>query len=453
MLLLGAALFFTLIYISRVFFPSYFNPLSFYSLVWGSVYFLYQLQLIEVPALRWQTLIILAIGHSMFIIGTIFPALAIKMKGVRSETTFQRPPVTLKAHYRLSTVKKMLLLLICLYTLRIVVGVLDIRYSPGGFLTLIVDPWSIRNVAGIEELTPSYFGRGVMLDLGGIGMSSLILAGYLLAVSPKKSLLYFLPLLISITDSTLNLQRSLGLQGIFYFVASYLYTMAASSTWNAVRLKIRARHVMLALFLGISFFAILIAGSEIVLKKSAGWDDRGYDAKINNLILNKMYWYIVGPNAAFDEHIKTSESDYKNGLRTFDVVAVELAKLGIVDKDALINAREEQETITVFYTTNQYTYLFSFFHDFGLIGIAILPFVFGAACSAAYFKMMKNFSLFILSLNCILAMTIFMSFTTFMLQTRQPILIVIAVWMIDLIMTRKSVSKRATVLKVTLAES
>ncbi len=286
MLLLGTALFFSLIYISRVFFPSYFNPLSFYSLVWGSVYFLYQLQLIEVPQLRWQTLVILATGHSMFIIGTILPALALKMKAVRPGTVLFSSSIQSITRYKYNFLRKALFLLISLYTLRLVVGLLDIQHFPGGFYVFLYDAWQIRT-AVTEGYRPNYFGRGVMLDLGGIGMVSLIMAGYLLAVSPKKSLLYFLPIVLSITDSALNLQRSFGLQGIFYFVTSYLYTMAASSSWNAARIKIKPRHVILALFIGIVFFLALIAGGEITLDKSADWGTRGYNAKINNPIIKK----------------------------------------------------------------------------------------------------------------------------------------------------------------------
>jgi len=320
-----------------------------------------------------------------------------------------------------------------MYALRILVGIRDIQSFPGGFDTFFGNPWSIRNAYGRGEV-PTYLGRGIMLDLGGIGMSSLVVAGYLLATSSKKSIFFFLPLLMAVIDSTLNTQRALAIRTIVYFVVSFLYSTAICSN-GSIKAKDLIRYALLALFIFAVFLSATIVMNESVFLRASRSTWESVNSKIENPVIEMAYWYFVGATSAFDHSIRQSNHELKMGACTFQVLAVGLANLGLVDERAL--PPRHGKPVTVMYTTNIRTYFNCFYEDLGLLGIAGFPFVFGVLCSLTYWWMRQRFSLSWLALNSVLAMAIFMSFAGFMLTSRQPLLLVIAVHLVEQVVARR----------------
>jgi hypothetical protein len=438
MLALGVIVFFWLILVSRALFSSYFNPLSFYSLVWGSVCLLYQIELIGVPVLRWQALVVFAIGHGAFVLGSMIPPFA----RTRRTGKFKAPAPKI-TRVRPDFLKKALLLLICLYALRVLIVVIDVQRFPGGFDTFLNNPWRIRAAYASGEYDNDFFARGILLDLGGVGMSSLVIAGYLLAVSPRKSLLFFLPVIMSISEAALNTQRASAMVATLIFTASYMYTVAFYSTSNfgaMNRIRFRVRHALLALLVAVVFISAVTAANEIIMHKSRNWQNVAVDAKVDNPIINKTYWYIVGSMPAFDRHLQKSERDLKMGAYTFNVVAQPLARLGLIDEQALMPLQLDPVKVT--YETNVYTYFYPFYEDFDLLGVVVFPFLFGSICSLSYLYMRQRFSLSWLALNAILAMTILFSFPAFMLTDRRNIFLIIAVHIIERLLIRRYTNKR-----------
>jgi oligosaccharide repeat unit polymerase len=439
MLMIGAISFVLLIWTSRKVFSSYFNPLSFYSLVWGGMYLAYQLRLIRLPALCWYTFVVLSIGHGAFVLGCVIPAF-----GRTRPAAGSKAPETKMACVSTGILRKAFLILTCLYALRILVAIRDIQGFPGGFDTFINNPWLIRMALTGGEEVESYFGRGILLDLAGIGMSSLILAGYLLAVSPKKYLLFFLPAIICVADAALYTQRASAMRGLSLFVVSFLYTTTVYSkrslTGEMVKFRSLTRRILLALLIAVVLLSVIIAVNEKILHKSASWEGQGIDAKIENPVVKKAYWYFVGSIAALDEWLQQPRRDMKMGTYTLNLLAQPLTRLGLINERELMPTH--MEPVVALYTINIYTYFYPFYNDFDLIGIAVFPFVLGLVCGISYLCMRRHFSLSWLALNSVLAMTILFSFMMFVFATqRQAIFLVIAVYFIEQILTHRIICR------------
>ena len=149
---------------------------------------------------------------------------------------------------------------------------------------------------------------------------------------------------------------------------------------------------------------------DVLLRKSSEY---GLSSRLQGVLFH-FYWYIAGPMAAFNEFITNFSGDHQWGRSMFLPLYKWLSRFHLVQE---IEVNYYGEKVLVPYMSNVYTYLRNFYEDFGVLGVAIIPYVLGWASAAIREKARRHFQY--LNLYLVLLLFILFSFYNYYLSSNQ----------------------------------
>jgi oligosaccharide repeat unit polymerase len=232
-----------------------------------------------------------------------------------------------------------------------------------------------------------------------------VLLGILLYFGRRKArYLWALAFLgVSLGIGFLNLGRKEVTVNILFVTLSYLFVhrlYRARRTAEILRDLVLPPAALFALFLLI----------DIVLQKSQTYERESHLSGF----LFSLYWYTASPLAAFAEFLKNQNPGHVMGESLFFPFYKWLYRYGLVPEGTFSLLSEK---VYVPYGANVYSYLRNMYEDFGLIGVAVVPYVLGAL--AATLRRWAALSLPYLNLYLVLLMLLIFSFYNYLLVSNQ----------------------------------
>ena len=277
-----------------------------------------------------------------------------------------------------------------------------------GIATLWEAPGQLR----YEEVYGALRHAGAVGFLRGFAVPTAVLA--LIYLSLPKAPLKFRVAFIAIVSFAAVLPstgRTVVFTVVFWAILAVVYTR--TSVVGYIKLRIRTAAVLLGVAtLTVTYFlvtsALLLKNVDVTNfpypnRLPAGW-----------IALADPYLYGVAPLVGFQEMLRAPWQFDTSSWLTFAAVARVLHEFF---PQQVAYPEFIQPVVTVPVPVNVYTYLDSLFLDFGLAGVVLLPFVYGAACTAVFLFMMRRptpFSIYLASLLglCVMSTTVANRFGT-----------------------------------------
>lgn len=354
------------------------SPVTLYLIIWGGSTLLFSFRLVPFPTLKSQTWTAILLSNVAFILGSIAAWFVMpKRRLIRAETKLPN-----SEWLNLSRLRLALLILIPARLLYILVRVNTILESTGSpWIRIFIDGRGLRheyrrvglNAAGIESFD---FSQALLVNsLSVVSALVFILGGAYLALRRKNSILSYVPPFLSLLQSVLLLSRAGMVTDMLMFATGYVYVnlfihngnMRSGRRWG------RARGFLPVLLIGLVIFLMFSVNNTLVSKSSV-W--AGYRPNVPPMVMS-IYWYVTGPYAAFDHYLSEGIS-YTFGGHTFRIFAKWLVVSGLVDQKYLSSSIGEFIRFRFSPSAlNTYTWLRSFYTDFGLLGVTLLPFALG----------------------------------------------------------------------------
>ena len=251
----------------------------------------------------------------------------------------------------------------------------------------------IGHVPILISLTSSFFSigfvlLGVYLYLDRTARRYVYLAGFLLVA-----------LAIGLT----NLSRKEVTVNLFCLV---LVDMVLRSGG----LRKTPRRTVLDLLLPLAALAVLFVGIDLLLVKSGEYEQPN---RLQGFFFS-LYWYFASPLAALNEFLTNFEGPYRWGQQMFYPFYKWLHRF------ALIPAPDFSfygDKVFVPFMTNVYTYLRNIYEDFGMAGVAVVPYLLGWATCAVRARSYRRLPY--LNLYLVLLTLIVFSFYNYFLMSTQ----------------------------------
>lgn len=218
--------------------------------------------------------------------------------------------------------------------------------------------WQISPTIMLTSLTSGLFAIGF------------ILLGVFLRLDTTRRRYVYLGgfLLVALATCLMNLSRYDLTTSVLYLVLSYAMTPSCARGTTD-------RRPMRDLWPAAISIVIIFAAVELLLHKSATYGRAG---GLRGLLFS-FYWYLASPLAAFNDFLAHFQGDYTLGEHTLAPFFKWLHRFHLIPPHRFLISGE---FICIPYPVNVYTYLRSFYEDFGLVGVAVVPYVFGALLAA-----------------------------------------------------------------------
>jgi len=277
------------------------------------------------------------------------------------------------------------------------------------------DVFQASSVVMLLSLTSALFSLG------------LVLLGASLYLDPTRWKYVYLAafLLVSLVIGVLHLSRYEVTTNILYVVLAYCFLHARDYAADA-----RDRRSLLAenaragparparafstpyikLLIPVATVALLFLIVELLLHKSAAYDP---DNRLQGFFFH-LYWYLASPLAALNEFLATFTGDHSLGRNTFFPFYKWLCRFHLATE---VEVSIYGEKLFLPYLANTYTYLRTFYEDFGLCGVALGPYLFGTILAALRRYAGRSFAG--LNLFLVLLVAILLSFYNFFLTSNQ----------------------------------
>ena len=243
------------------------------------------------------------------------------------------------------------------------------------------------------SVTSSFFSigfvlLGVFLYLDDTATKYVYLAGFL-----------FVSLAIGLT----NLSRYEVTVNVLYLVFAYFVAYAAGA-------RKTPRQAVFDILLPLTTVAVLFVSIDLLLDKSSAY---GHADRLQGFLFS-LYWYFASPLAAFNEFIANFEGPHHLGQHMFFPFYKWLHRLALVPAP---NFSFYGSFTFVPFMTNVYTYLRNVYEDFGMLGVAVVPYVLGWVTCVIRPKACR--SLPFLNLYLVLLVLILFSFYNYSLMSTQ----------------------------------
>lgn len=403
------------------------NPLCLFLLVWGGAAGLYLGGAWRgmFPAPSTLTLALVLLNIVTFSLGyltwTLFRGLD---AGAELPPIAPARPLTQKAMAR--AMKFTLLMGVAVLALEAYRVVVIARHFQTTWSDLATQPelFRIRMVAFIQDTLLQTSGTVMLLSVTSSLFSiGFVLLGVMLHVdATKRKYVYLLAhLAILLMIGLIHLSRYEVTSNILYTVFAYCFTAsldrpdarisAAERSRSGRRLSQRwFRMSHLKLVVPLATIVLLFVLIDMLLDKSSEY---GLGSRLQGILFH-FYWYLAGPLAAFNEFVTTFVGDLQWGRSMFLPAYKWLCRFHLVQA---VEINYYGEKVLVPYMSNVYTYLRNFYEDFGILGVAIVPYLLGWAIAAVRVQARRCFSF--LNLYLVLLLFLFFSFYNYFLSSNQ----------------------------------
>jgi oligosaccharide repeat unit polymerase len=235
-----------------------------------------------------------------------------------------------------------------------------------------------------------------------------VLLGVFLYVSTERSRYAYAGgfLLVSLTVGLTNLSRYEVTVNILYLVLTYAFV------WTRGRRR-RVSKALADLVWPMTVVVVLFVAIDVLLRKGATYAQPG---AVRGFLFS-IYWYIASPLAALNEFLAGFDGQYHFGQSTFLPLYKWLCRFDLAPEPAL-SLYGEMKYIP--YPANCYTYLRTFYEDFGILGVAIVPYAAGWATAALRVSAGAHFHH--LNVYVVLLVFVLLSFYNYLLISNQTYL-------------------------------
>ena len=243
------------------------------------------------------------------------------------------------------------------------------------------------------SFTSSFFAIGFVL-----------LGVYLYVAKGTAKYVYLAAFLfVTLTIGLTNLSRAEVTVNILYLVLAYGLMVASSGGKSR-------RDVVFDLLLPLASVVVLFAAIDLLLGKSSAY---GHTDRLRGALFS-FYWYLAAPLAAFNEFISTFEGPYHLGQSMFYPFYKWLHRFGLVPATDFSFYGDK---VFLPFMANVYTYLRNIYEDFGMLGIAVMPYALGWGTCALRPRACRHFHF--LNLYVVLLVLILFSFYNYALMSNQ----------------------------------
>jgi len=167
---------------------------------------------------------------------------------------------------------------------------------------------------------------------------------------------------------------------------------------------------ILQLLIPILAITLLFLAIELLLRKSTAY---GHTNRLQGFAFH-LYWYLASPLAAFNDFLSTFNGVYGWGQHTFFPIYKWLCRFHLASQTEIA---VYGEMTFLPYLANVYTYLRTFYADFGLLGVALAPYALGWL-TAAVQRQARRYVHY-LNLYVVLLTFILFSFYNYFLMSNQ----------------------------------
>ncbi|MBN1361927.1 MAG: oligosaccharide repeat unit polymerase [Sedimentisphaerales bacterium] len=232
-----------------------------------------------------------------------------------------------------------------------------------------------------------------------------VLLGVFLCISRSFVRFVYLAafLFVTLAVGLTNLSRYEVTVNVLYLVLAYGLTYVSSARKSP-------RDAVFDLLLPLASVVVLFATVDVLLGKSSAY---GHADRLRGALFS-FYWYIASPLAAFNEFLTGFDGPYQLGQYMFYPFYKWLYRFGLVSEPTF--AFYGEMTFLPF-MTNVYTYLRNVYEDFGMLGVAVVPYVLGWGTCAL--RPLALRSLPFLNLYVIVLVLILFSFYNYFLNSSQ----------------------------------
>jgi oligosaccharide repeat unit polymerase len=294
-------------------------------------------------------------------------------------------------------------LLLMLYRVAIIAA-----HGNVGFWELLTNPYLLRLklviFIGMGVSQTSLMIMLISLTSGLFAIGFVLLGVFLYLDVTARRYVYLLAfLLIALATCLMNLSRYDMTVSIMYLILAY-GVMSASAQGE------KRRRVTRDLLLPVVAVVIIFAAIELLLRKSATYGEAG---SLRGVLFS-FYWYLASPIAALNDFLAGFQGDYGLGQKTFFPFYKWLYRLHLVAQPSI---SAYGEFVYIPYPANVYTYLRNFYEDFGLLGVALVPYALGWLTAAIKDRASRYFPF--LNLYVFLLVPILFSFYSYPLLSSQ----------------------------------
>ncbi len=175
-------------------------------------------------------------------------------------------------------------------------------------------------------------------------------------------------LVMGLAICLMNLSRYDMTVYVLYVILSY--GVVCSSARDG-----RSWRVVKDLLLPVLTVVVIFTAVELLLRKRATYGC----AKTIDGILYSFYWYLASPTAALNEFLTDFRGSFDLGQNTFLPFWKWLHRFGLLPE---YDVSVYGEYVFIPYPANVYTYLRPFYEDFGILGVAVVPYLLGGFLAA-----------------------------------------------------------------------
>ncbi|MDZ7808716.1 MAG: O-antigen polymerase [Gracilimonas sp.] len=398
-------------------------PLYVFLGIWGLVFFFYNLKLFNIYTASASTIYLILFGIIAFALGyvifTIFDVNGLKV--AENNISERLNP---------SAIAWLVLGLSITTILGASLIVFTVSMELGGADAYFDTPIRVRNLfTGYQNnpLTPPPLSFKIGNYLINTGFAGTIFGGVLFSLDHKFRIFGILIIPAFIFASTVSIGRYTLVNSLFFFIFAYII-----STYY-LKPKLRKKRLAEILTYSAAFIFFLGFFTYILLEFRT---TLGTENAVKEYALKSSYLYLTGGITALDNFLHQDFS-LVYGQSSFRSIFRWLIQLGMWDEGNLKAVHEPFTFVTPAISINTYTYIKSFFEDFGISGVLIFSFVFGALCKLTNQAALNKFSFIRLGIAITLIFAALMSFYSFYFHSITTVIFrLLIIWLIQILTSK-----------------
>jgi len=245
--------------------------------------------------------------------------------------------------------------------------------------------------------------------VASLNLIAVLLGGYYLVFGKKYKILAFFPVLNSVIFSIITFQRYAFIQVTVTWMFCVVYSLYHQE--KNIR-KIQGIKIFLYIF-GSSILAFVFLLGIVLARVDYGTGDVDL-VGTSGWAIKSITTYIVADVVALDKFLQRTDT-YLYGLSMFRSFVKWFIRIGVYDASLGLTIYNDFARVNSKTILNTYTYIRPFYEDFGLYGLLIFNFLFGAIGSFSFHSVLKKFSFLKLYIASLFFFGYFLSFFNFTL--------------------------------------
>ena len=389
-------------------------PTILFIFIWIVVFAMYLFNPFSYYEIRTFTFLILTLSIFSVVLGMVLSTLYYR-KGKIVIISSQSIDDSFK--FNLPLIEKMILTTSLIALVGVIINVKLLSEKAGGLVDYFRNPIIARAIV-VESYGKISTGWNILQSFANylINFNYLgsILGGIVFALKDKKRFIGFIPLLSVFIHVISTFQR-------YFFVYNFslwLFTMLTVSNLYSGNKK--KKIVKKVLRVGIYILAFFILFSLTLISIRVSFTTKGIKTeKINEWILESNYSYVAANVVTLDRFLIKGPDMFYHGGSIFRNILKWFARVGLWDEERVREARYEFRKVSpkIKHYYNTYTFIRQPYEDFGIVGVVVISFLWGAIGNWLYQSIRRKFSFLRLYFVGVFLFSYFLSFYTFAMQT------------------------------------